>query len=388
MTADARIVVLNGVHAGASVALSAGQPLRIGSGADADLILIDAGIDALHVTVELSGAALALVAHQADVTAFGRRVAPGRRVLLQQGGWFSAGTIRFQFGGRDAGSATDMFGMSEAAEDAFDAAADPCDTQAARRAERAYLLRHAPLAYLAKRWSYASPRMKALVVGAPSGVVLLTWLAAMPPSDTPRAARTDDAFRLVTTHADTTSGALVYEGYVQSAADLAALTARAWSRQRAPVMHVIVLAQLQEQLDEFLARYYRGAEVLAAQPGAFIATLPGRNGFLSAESWDYARVARRARAELNGLRELRFPDHAQSGERVRVPLEALGVNLLAGRHAVWLTDAQGVRYFVGARLPPGRITRISACAADIARDDDGSIYEFFTDAAHAPKDCR
>ncbi|WP_454824948.1 hypothetical protein [Paraburkholderia xenovorans] len=71
---------------------------------------------------------------------------------------------------------------------------------------------------------------------------------------------------------------------------------------------------------------------------------------------------------------------------MRVPLEALGMNLLSGSRAAWLTDAQGVRYFTGARLPAGRITRISACAAEVTRDD-GSIYEFFMVAAHESKDC-
>ena len=61
-------------------------------------------------------------------------------------------------------------------------------------------------------------------------------------------------------------------------------------------MHVFVLAQLREQVGEFLARYYRGAAVHATQPGAFAATLPDAHGFLSPESWDYARVARLAGA--------------------------------------------------------------------------------------------
>ena len=364
MTAEALIVVMDGVHAGASVVLPADQPLRIGSGGGADLMVIDEGVEALHVTVELHGATLALVAHHAEVTVFGRPVQPGRRVTMARGARFSAGVVTFQFSGRDTPGAA-----------------------AARDAERAYLLRHAPLAYLARRWSDASPVTKATVFGAPFAFVLLAWIASNPWSGVPRTTRPNDAFQMVTTHIDPKSGALIYEGYVQSSADLAALTAGAWSRQRAPVMHVIVLAQLQEQVGEFLARYYRGAEVRPAEPGAFTAKLPAVEGFLSPESWDYARVARLARAEFSGLRGLAFPGHVQGG-RVRVPLEALGLNLLAGRHAAWLTDAQGVRYFPGARLPIGRITRITACSAEIRRDDDGSIYEFFMDVAHAPKKCQ
>lgn len=365
MTADAQIVVMDGVHTGASVVVSAGKPIRIGSGGEADLIVIDAGVEPLHATVESQGEALALVAHHDGVAVFGRRVPMGRRVHFGRGAWFSVGAVTFRFGGRDA-PGVDL----------------------ARRAERAYLLRHEPRTYLARRWSDASPVMKAAAFGAPLALAALAWLATIATPVEPRPARADDTFRLVTTHLDSKTGALVYEGYVQSSTDLASLTARAWARQRAPVMHVIVLAQLQEQLGDLLARYYRGAEVRAAQPGAFTVSLPAANGFLSPEAWDYTRVARLAQAELPGLRGLAFPGHAQQGTRVRVPLDALGLNLLASRHAVWLTDARGMRYFVGARLPPGRLTRISACSAEVTRDDDGSIYEFVPDADHAPTRCR
>ncbi|WP_144142596.1 FHA domain-containing protein [Paraburkholderia sp. BCC1884] len=365
MTADAQIVVMDGVHAGASVALAAGKPLRIGSGGEADLVVIDADVEALHATVDLQGDALTLVAHHDGVAVFGQRVPTNRRVRLRRGAWFSVGSVTFRFGGRDApGPAM------------------------ARNAERAYLLRHQPLKYLARRWSDASPMTKAALPGVPFGFAMLMWFATTPAPSGPPATRVDEAFRLVTTHLDAKTGALVYEGYVQSSTDLAALTANAWARQRAPVMHVIVLAQLQEQLGELLARYYRGAEVRAAQAGAFAVTLPEVHGFLSPEAWDYARVARVAHAEIHGLRGLAFPGHTQQGARVRVPLDALGLNLLTSRHAMWLTDAQGVRYFVGARLPMGRITRISACSAEVSRDDDGSIYEFVLDAARAPASCR
>jgi hypothetical protein len=357
---------MDGVHTGASVVLSPDQPLRIGSGGEADLMVIDEGVEPLHVTVELQGAGLALLADALGVAVFGRPVPSGRRVLLKRGAWFSAGAVTFQFCGRDAPHAT-----------------------LARGAELAYLRRHAPLAYLARHWSDASPVTKAVAAAVPLAFALLAWTASTQwTGDPPRAVRVNEAFRLVKTHLDPKSGALIYEGYVESAADLAALTANAWSRQRAPVMHVFVLAQLREQVGEFLARYYRGATLRATQPGAFSATLPDAHGFLLPESWDYARVARLAGAEIGGLRGLTFPGHDQPGERVRIPIEALGLNLLASRHAFWLTDGQGVRYFVGARLPIGRVTRISACTAELTRDDDGSVYEFFMEATHAGKSCR
>ena len=365
MIADAQLVVMNGVHTGARMVLRPKRPVRIGSGSSADLMVIDDGVKPLHATATLQGEGLALVAHQPDVAVFGRRIPPQRRVFLRLGARFSTGTITFQFSGPDGASAT-----------------------MTRQAERAYLLRHAPLAYLAKRWTDSPPAMKGIVIGTPVAFALLAWISSGQMSDVPRAVHVNDAFRLVTTHPDPKSGAVIYEGYVQTAADLSALTASAWSRQRVPIMRVIVLEQLQEQVGEFLTHYYRGAAVHAADPGVFTAELPDPPGFLSAESWDYVRVARLARAEITGLREISFPGHAQEGGRVRVPLETLGMNLLVGRHAVWLADGQGMRYFAGARLPIGRIKRISACAAEVTRDDDGSVYEFFTDATHGQKNCR
>jgi hypothetical protein len=365
MTADAQIVVLEGVHTGARMVLRLGKPVKIGSGSGTDLMVIDDGIKPLHATATLQGEALALIAHHPDVAVFGRRVPPQKRVLLRRGARISAGTVTFQFSGRDAP-----------------------DAAMTRAAERAYLLRHAPLAYLSKGWSAVPPVMKGMVVATPLAFALLAWLASHQMADAPRTVHTSDAFRLVTTHPDPRTGGLVYEGYVQSAADLSALTASAWSRRQVPVMHVIVLDQLQEQVGDFLARYYRGAEVHAGQPGAFSATLPAAHDFLLPESWDYARVARLARADISGLREITFPGYAQEGARVRVPLEALGLNLLASRHAVWLADAQGMRYFAGARLPIGRITHISACAAEVTRDDDASVYEFFAEAVHGQKNCQ
>jgi hypothetical protein len=365
MIADAQLVVVNGVHTGARMVLRRERPVRIGSGSGADLMVIDEGVKPLHATATLQGGGLALVAHQPDVAVFGRRIPAQRRVFLRLGARFSTGAITFQFSGPDGASAT-----------------------MTRQAERAYLLRHAPLSYVAKRWSDTPSAMKGIVVGAPLAFALLAWISSSQMSGAPQAVRVNDAFRLVTTHPDPKSGAVVYEGYVQTAADLSALTASAWSRQRVPVMRVIVLENLQEQVGEFLARYYRGALVRAAEPGVFAAELPDPHGFLSAESWDYVRVARLARADIIGLRELTFPGHAQVGERVRVPLETLGMNLLVGRHAVWLADGQGTRYFAGARLPMGRIKRISACAAEVTRDDDDSVYEFFTDAKNGQKNCR
>jgi hypothetical protein len=365
VTADAQIQVTDGVHTGASVVLQPGRLLQIGSSSEADLMVIDEGVHARHLSGQLQDARLALTAHRAGVAVFGRSLAPGRRVLLRRGAWFSAGPVKFRFSGRDAPTTT-----------------------MARDAERAYLLRHAPLAYVARRWSDAAPILRACVVATPCALALLPWFASNHLVDPPRSSRTSETFRLVKTHVDPKSGALVYEGYVRTQTDLAALSASAWSRQRAPVMRVIVLDQLQDAVREFLTRYYRGAEVRAAEPGAFSVTLPDGRGFVSPESWDYGRVERLARGEINGLRGLAFPGHAPGAGRVRVPLDALGMNLLVGKHALWLTDAQGTRYFVGARLPVGRITGISACAAEVTRDDDGSVYEFFMEASHAPRNCR
>ena len=207
MSGNPQLIVTNGVHTGARMVLRPERPVRIGSGGGADLMVIDDGVKPLHATVTLQGEILALVAHHSDVTVFGRRIPAQRRIVLRTGAHFSTGKITFQFGGAEGPSAA-----------------------MARRAERAYLLRHAPVAYVAKRWTDTSPVTRAILIAVPVALTVLAWISSSHMSDVPRAVHANDAFRLVTTHPDPKSGAVIYEGYVQTAADLSALTASAWSR--------------------------------------------------------------------------------------------------------------------------------------------------------------
>jgi hypothetical protein len=195
------------------------------------------------------------------------------------------------------------------------------------------------------------------------------------------------AFRFVRTHIDAKTGMPVYDGYVQSYTDLSALAITARRKARAPVLKVIVIDQLRDQLQAFLDKYYRAAQLQSAQPGTFVITTPPADGYLLPESWDYARIARVARAEINGLSALTFAGHPESSGAVRVPLESIGMNLMRSSHGSWLVDQQGGMYFAGSRLRIGKLTRISECVAEVVRDDDGSIYEFFTKGAQESNKC-
>ncbi|GAB7527242.1 hypothetical protein PBS_62330 [Paraburkholderia sp. 2C] len=98
-------------------------------------------------------------------------------------------------------------------------------------------------------------------------------------------------------------------------------------------------------------------------------------------------MARLARGEINGLNEVSFVGHPVSDGAVRVPLESIGMNLMRSSHGSWLVDQQGGMYFAGSRLKIGKLTRISECAAEVVRDDDGSVYEFFTKRAGEGNPC-
>ncbi len=222
MTVDAQLIVVDGVHTGARMALRPNRPVRIGSGGSVDLMVIDGGIKPLHATVTLQGETLALVAHQPDVAVFGRRIPQQRRMVLRLGARFSAGRVTFQFSGPDGPSAA-----------------------MARQAERAYLLRHAPLSYLAKRWTDTTSVKKGIAIGMPFAFAILVWISSSQVPDVTRPVNANNAFPLVTTHLDPKSGALVYEGYVQSAAALSALTASECARRRVPFIHVDVIEHRQ-----------------------------------------------------------------------------------------------------------------------------------------------
>ncbi|HEY4350429.1 MAG TPA: FHA domain-containing protein [Paraburkholderia sp.] len=356
MSGNGLIVVTDGIHAGASVLLSDGHELTIGSGQDVDLVLIDEGVAAHHATIRLNGERLTLVARHEGVLVFDRPLRAGKSTELRYGGSFTLGAATLQFSGRDA-----------------------LTPHAARKAELAWLLAHAPMAYAAKRTALLPLPAKAgftvlglLLVG------VLAWQAASPLLATKVTRDPENpAFRFVRTRVDAKTGMPVYEGYVQSYADLSALAIAARKGARTPVLRVIVIDQLRDQLQAFLDKYYRASQVQATQPGTFAVTTPPTDSYLQPESWDYARVARLARAEINGLNELTFVGHPMSGGPVRVPLESIGMNLMRSSHGAWLVDQQGGMYFAGSRLKIGKLARISECVAEVVRDDDGSLYEFF-----------
>ncbi|HEY3596828.1 MAG TPA: FHA domain-containing protein [Paraburkholderia sp.] len=366
MSAGAVIVVTGGVHAGANVLLSDGHDLTIGSGDGADLVLVDEHVEPHHATIRVAGDVLSVVALHDGVSVFGYPLRPGKPTALRYGAWFAVGGATLQFSGRDA--------------------LMPATVQVA---ELSWLLTHAPLAYAARRWATLRRGWKLVIALAPLAVAAgCGWQLLAPylmPRDTPHAA--NPAFRLVRIHVDAKSGVPVYEGYVETYADLTALAIAARSAARSPVLRVFVVSQLKEQLQEFLDKYYRGAAIRPGQAGAFSIVVPATDAYLQPESWDYPRVARLARAGIDGLGELSFDGHPASDGSVRIPLEAIGMNLTQSPNAIWLTDRQGQRYFAGARLPLGKVLRLSGCVAVIARDDDGTAYEFFSKDAHDKKDC-
>ncbi|RQH09089.1 FHA domain-containing protein [Paraburkholderia dinghuensis] len=352
MSTGGIITVTGGIHAGASVLLSDGHDMTIGNDADANIVLVDTGIVAHHATICRSGNLLRLTSHNVGVRVFGHALAPGKTTVVRQGASFTVGDAQIQFSGPDSLTPDEV-----------------------RSAELAWLLAHAPLAYVAKRWALASRGVKftlmIMLVSAGAGVIWQTY----GPHDVGREApKLDGAFRFVTVHEDPKTHAYVYDGYVSTSPDLSSLAAIVRRDTCASVMRVVVVDQMKEQLADFLTKYYRGAQIKAGVPGTFAVIPPADEGYLLPESWDYARVARLAYASINGLRELRFEGHVADSSPVRAPLGAIGMNLARSNHGSWLVDTRGVRYFAGAQLALGKITNISGCTVTIVRNDDGTPY--------------
>ncbi|WP_250493341.1 FHA domain-containing protein [Caballeronia sp. GAWG1-1] len=363
---DARLFVASGLHAGASIALTADRDLQIGSAADADLILLDTGIAPHHASVRLHGNRLELRAAHADIAIFGKALKVGARTQLRHGATFRLGETALQF--------------SNGA---------PPTEQAMKSAESAWLLAHAPFTWLRRKCARI-PRYQWLAIAVvPLGCALLYSLNTLVPRPSEKRSSPLDepAFRNVRQRADQTTGARVYEGYVQTAADLGAVSLVARARGGAVRVRVAVIDSMREQLSDFLDKYYRGVRLRAGErPGVFVATLPAADAYLQPESWDYARVDRLAQGQVDGLEALRFDGHENNSGPVRVPLEALGLNLLNSPHAAWLADQQGARYFAGAHLSIGRIERIDPCGASVIRDD-GSIYVLIAQRTSLGKSC-
>ncbi|HKU00315.1 MAG TPA: FHA domain-containing protein [Paraburkholderia sp.] len=347
------LLVSSGLHAGASVVLSEGHELKIGSANGADLILADHGVAAHHATVSLIGNRLVLHAVAGRVTVFGRAIKTGAQTQVRYGATFGVGETRLQFTNSGLLSA-----------------------ETTLQAELAWLLRHAPLAWLRRRLTTLPGWVWAALATVPLVLAAVYWLGLLAPHSPqrPRTALLDQAaYRDVRVSAEKETGRRVYEGYVQTVGELGALSLDARAQGGLPVLHVNVIDVMQEQLSDFLDKYYRGAQLRAAEPGAFVVSPPGAEAYLSPDSWDYARLERQARAQIEGLRILRFTGHDHESGPARIPLEAVGLNLLSTRHGAWLVDPQGMRYFSGAHTPAGRITSIAKCSATVVRDD-GSVY--------------
>jgi len=365
MNGGAILMVTGGIHAGASMLLSDGHHLTIGSGEGVMLVLVDDDIAAHHATATLQGDVLKLDALQEGVSIFGYPLAPGKTTMLTRGASFSVGTARLQFCGPDV-----------------------LTPETALRAELAWLMTHAPLGYVAKRWALAGRATKlTLLMLLVSGGAGLLWKAYAPRDIERKPLELTGAFRYVTVREDKRTRAYIYEGYVLTSPDLASLFTSARRDTRVPTVRVIVVDQMKEQLADFLQKYYRGVQIKPGEPGVFTVVPPVDAGYVLPESWDYRRIARLARDSINGLRELRFEGHSTDSARVRVPLEALGMNLARSAHAMWLVDRKGVRFFEGARLPVGTIENISRCTVTLVRDDDGATYEFFVKGIR-DKGCR
>jgi len=357
MSGYPRLLVANGLHAGASVMLAEGHALKIGSAAGADLILADHGVAPHHATVTFDGSRLLVHAMSDGVAVFGRPLKSGAQTYVSYGATFGLGPTLLQF----------SHGEQLAHEDA-------------RRAEYAWLLRHAPLAWLRKRFvtlPLGAWIAIAVVVLALALAHALNLFAPRGQSRPASALLDQPAYRHVQVNTEKDTGRRIYEGYVQTAGELGALSFDARAQGGTAILRVAVIDAMQEQLSDFLDKYYRGATLRAAEPGAFVATAPAADAYLLPESWDYARVERLARAQVDGLRKLRFAGHENDSGPVRVPLEMLGLNLLATNHSAWLVDAQGARFFIGSRIQMGRIIRLEKCGATV-QQDDGTTYVLTT----------
>ncbi|WP_233868886.1 FHA domain-containing protein [Paraburkholderia adhaesiva] len=365
MSAGGIITVTGGIHAGASVLLSDGHDMMIGNEDDANIVLVDESIVAHHATICLNGNLLKLTAHHDGVRVFGHALAPGKTTVLRQGASFTVGDAQIQFSGRDLLTPDEV-----------------------RSAELAWLMAHAPVAYVAKRWALTSRGVKlTLMIALISAAAGVMWQMYGPHDVGSEAPKLDGAFRFVTVREDPKTHAYVYDGYVSTARDLSSLAAIVRRDTCASVMRVVVVDQMKEQVADFLTRYYRGAQIKAGAPGTFTIIPPAEEGYLLPESWDYARVARLAYESINGLRELAFEGHAENTSPVRAPIGAIGMNLARSAHGSWLVDAQGVRYFAGAQLALGKITDISGCTVTIVRNDDGTPYVLSAQTGKDNKKC-
>lgn len=366
------LLVRGGLHHGAIVALPEGVERHVGSGVDADVLLIDEGVDVLQCTVLWAGGDTVQVDVVADgMEAYGKRLQAGRQLHLPVGSEVAFSTVTLMIVALEATIGGDS---GPVARDV------PVQAQSAARQA---VLRQLHWGLYALDTLRADKRIHrgaaALVLAALATTAVFHLLDATP---TPGELRTQTVAELrrlfpdVQVRTDMAGDVVLYEGYVRDQRELNQLRSIALALDEGrTIVRVVPMDVLQFNASMWLDTYYRDPRIETPGPGRLEVTVPSELAIKQLAGWDFAAVTQRLMQELPELTSVNIAVARTEHEAIPIPAAQLGISLVPLHGGgTYVVGADGAPLFNGAATAEGRINEISRCSLSLHSRDTGALF--------------
>jgi hypothetical protein len=379
------LLVLSGIHAGATIELEPDTVWTIGSGATARVLLADEGTEEIHANLRWSAEAACWMLHasHAGVSVLGHVVDMSTGVPAGFGARFRIGPVQCEMA-RSAGR--DMRGhpgIVRATEEERRVAMLLLRRQVDRRA---YVLSVA-----IDVWRKVRLPACVIVITGVLGVLSFQLFRSDDALSRRRAAIAMIQQRFPNVHAvlDTATDITTYSGYVAHRGDLQSL--RQYTLQADAGRSLVAVAPMDvavANVGALLDPYYSDMRISIDGPGSISVELPSGDVMKELASWDLRSMEERIMREIPEIHTVRLAVRSVASKTVRLPLAEVGYSVIPSPSEYkFVVSESGQRFFAGARLAQGRLASVSACGVALDSSSESTIFDMF-DAHVANMSCQ
>lgn len=366
------IKVVGGLHDGAVVGFTEGVALRLGSGTDVDVLIVDSEVAELQCALFWTGSdALVLEAVDDGLAVEQTAITAGQRLELPVGAVLKLSSIGLHVVrlGADPGP------------DGVLQALTTTETECAKA--RCRVLRQ--LGWRPYLQEVLRQRRAACwVIGSTAfaAVAAIGLFQASISTPTPEQLRAEAAQRLrrlfpdVTITSTSPDGAIRYAGFVRDQRELDQLRTIALGVDPArTIVSVVPMDVLQSNASMWLEDYYDDADVAPSGPGTLRVTVGSEAAVRTLAGWDFEQIGQQLVQALPELLSVRIRLAERSGREIIVPAARMGLSFLPGSAgSVHVIDAGGAAIFSGAQTSDGQVENITPCGLVLRSQSTGSVF--------------